>query len=78
MSLQGDLLEQARHLAKRERRRPKQASLRRAISTAYYYALIHLLVAETTRILMRAARVWEFCWRHCRTTAGSQVDTSYT
>ena len=52
MSLHGDLLEQARHLANRERRRPKQASLRRAISTAYY-ALYHLLVAETTRILIR-------------------------
>lgn len=52
MSLHGDLLDQARHLASRERRRPRQASLRRAISTAYY-ALYHLLVAEATRILIR-------------------------
>ena len=43
-----DLLEQARHLANRERRRPKQASLRRAVSTAYY-ALFHLLISEATR-----------------------------
>lgn len=40
-----DLLEQAEHLAKRERSRPKQASLRRAVSTAYY-ALFHLLISE--------------------------------
>ena len=52
MSLHRDLLDQARHLANRERRRPRQASLRRAISTAYY-ALYHLLVAEATRVLIR-------------------------
>jgi hypothetical protein len=41
-----DLLEQAHHLAKRdERKRPRQASLRRAISTTYY-ALFHLLIME--------------------------------
>ncbi len=45
MSFPGDLLDQARHLANRERTRPKQASLRRAVSTAYY-ALFHLLIAE--------------------------------
>lgn len=45
MSLAHDLLEQAEHLVKRERGRPKQASLRRAISTAYY-ALFHLLLEE--------------------------------
>jgi uncharacterized protein (UPF0332 family) len=43
-----DLLQQAFALARRERRRPKQASLRRAVSSAYY-ALFHLLVAETVR-----------------------------
>jgi hypothetical protein len=31
-----DLLEQAKHLANREKKRPRQASLRRAVSTAYY------------------------------------------
>jgi uncharacterized protein (UPF0332 family) len=46
MAFADDLLEQARHLAKRERKRPRQASLRRAISTAYY-ALFHPLVSET-------------------------------
>ena len=45
MSLHRDLLEQARHLANRERTRPRQASLRRAIS-ASYYALFHLLIYE--------------------------------
>jgi uncharacterized protein (UPF0332 family) len=45
MRLPEGLLEQAQHLAQREPKRPKQASLRRAISTAYY-ALFHLLVSE--------------------------------
>src|SRR5882724_5502829 len=48
MTFPEDLLEQARHLALREPRRPKQASLRRAVSTAYY-ALFHLLTSETVR-----------------------------
>jgi hypothetical protein len=42
------LLEQARHLASRERTRPRQASLRRAISTAYY-AMFHFLIRETVQ-----------------------------
>lgn len=44
MPLAQDLLEQARHLATREPKRPKQASLRRAVSTAYY-AVFHLLTS---------------------------------
>jgi uncharacterized protein (UPF0332 family) len=48
MAYPEDLLEQAQHLAQRERKRPKQASLRRAISSAYY-ALFHLLIAETVK-----------------------------
>src|ERR1700678_2198186 len=40
-----DLLQQAYDLANKEPTDPKQASLRRAISTAYY-ALFHLLVDE--------------------------------
>lgn len=45
MSLPHDLLEQARHLAAREPKKPRQASLRRAISAAYY-AIFHLLVSK--------------------------------
>jgi uncharacterized protein (UPF0332 family) len=45
MSLHADLLAQADSLARLETGRPKQASLRRAISAAYY-ALFHLLVRE--------------------------------
>src|SRR5260370_33786593 len=45
MAFHDDLLEQAQHLANRERKLPRQASLRRAISSAYY-ALFHLLIAE--------------------------------
>lgn len=51
MSLADDLLEQARHLAQRDVARPKQASLRRALSTAYY-ALFHLLVDGSRRFLL--------------------------
>lgn len=47
-SLPEHLLEQAGHLAQRERTRPRQASLRRAISTAYY-ALFHFLIRESVR-----------------------------
>src|SRR5277367_3991443 len=47
MPFPDDLLEQAKHLANRERRKPRQASLRRAVSTAYY-ALFHLLISEAT------------------------------
>lgn len=48
MTLQRDLLDQAEFLAKREPRRPRQASLRRAVSTSYY-ALFHLLTDEACR-----------------------------
>ncbi|MFO0796928.1 MAG: hypothetical protein U0804_05585 [Gemmataceae bacterium] len=45
MNLPVDLLEQAEYLAGRETRRPRQASLRRAVSAAYY-AVFHLLIHE--------------------------------
>jgi hypothetical protein len=50
MSLHTDLLRQARHLANLETRRPRQASLRRAVSAAYY-SLFHLLVDEATGMM---------------------------
>jgi hypothetical protein len=45
MSLAQDLLDQADHLINMDGASPKQASLRRAVSTAYY-ALFHLLIDE--------------------------------
>jgi len=54
MAYPNDLLEQARHLANREPKRPKQASLRRAVSTAYY-ALFHLLGVELAKNWKRVA-----------------------
>jgi hypothetical protein len=54
MSLHGDLLAQARFLVSHEPRRPRQASLRRAVS-ASYYALFHLLIHEATRMLVSGA-----------------------
>jgi hypothetical protein len=56
MALHHDLLEQARHLAMREPKRPRQASLRRSISAAYY-ALFHLLTTETAARLTPRAPV---------------------
>ena len=44
MTVHDDLLAQALHLASKEPRRPRQASLRRSVS-ASYYAVYHLLVA---------------------------------
>ena len=49
--LHDQLLEQAHQLATRERRRPRQGSLRRAVSAAYY-ALFHFLIDCSTRDLV--------------------------
>ncbi len=46
MSLHADLLDPAEQLAQLDPRRPKQANLRRAVSSAYY-ALFHLLALTT-------------------------------
>ena len=45
MPFADDLLLDAYHLAQRGGKNPKQSSLRRAVSTAYY-ALFHLLIAD--------------------------------
>lgn len=55
-TLHTQLLEQAKHLAHRERRRPKQASLRRAVSAAYY-AVFHLVTDEGARLVVRGSKV---------------------
>jgi len=47
MGFPDDLLELAQDLANLHPQSPHQASLRRAVSTAYY-ALFHLLISETT------------------------------
>jgi hypothetical protein len=47
------LLAQALHLAKRDRFRPEQANLRRAISTAYY-AMFHAIVGSASALLAGA------------------------
>jgi uncharacterized protein (UPF0332 family) len=64
MSFPEDLLQQAYDLAAKEPGEPKQASLRRAVSTAYY-ALFHLLIDEAVgkwaveRQRSRLARTFE-------------------
>jgi uncharacterized protein (UPF0332 family) len=45
MGFADDLLEQAYHLLNKDGEHPREASLRRAVSTAYY-ALFHLLIDE--------------------------------
>ena len=55
MSLHADLLKQANFLAKKEPKKPIQASLRRSIS-ASYYSLFHLLVDEATRLMLPGSR----------------------
>lgn len=54
MSLARDLLDQAEHLSQKEPTRPKQASLRRAVSAAYY-SVFHLLTDSAARWLVRGA-----------------------
>lgn len=54
MSLSSDLLAQARTLIAKEPKRPKQASLRRAVSTAYY-SLFHLLAEDAARAMFGGA-----------------------
>lgn len=51
MDLSRDLLGLAKQLASIGRTRPKQAALRRAISTAYY-AVFHFLIEQTTKHLV--------------------------
>ena len=48
MRFADDLFAQAQHLLTHDWRRPKQASLRRVISTAYY-AIFQLLIEESAR-----------------------------
>ena len=55
MSLAADLLEQALHLATRETNRPRQASLRRAVSAAYY-SLFHLVIDDAMKQLIAVPR----------------------
>lgn len=50
-----DLVAQARMLARCEAGRPKQATLRRTVSTAYY-GLFHFLIEESTNLLFGGAQ----------------------
>ena len=68
-----DLLDQAQTLAVIDKTRPRQASLRRAISTAYY-ALFHLLTiaaaGEWRRPRQRAALTRAFEHRRMKSACG--------
>jgi hypothetical protein len=56
VTLAADLLDQAAHLATLEPGRPKQASLRRSISSAYY-SMFHLIVDDASRFLIGSSRL---------------------
>lgn len=58
MMFHADLLAQAKHLATKESKRPRQASLRRAISAAYY-AVFHLLTSEAALLFAREDKFWQ-------------------
>ena len=71
LPIHADLLEQAKLLATCDKKRPKQANLRRAVSSTYY-ALFHLLVRDSTRRLLRGRSQAPF--RHGLARAFSHVD----
>ena len=68
MSLGDDLLVTARHLAKARPSKPRQADLRRAVSTAYY-AVFHALAHECadrfvgTNRVSRSREAWNQAYR---------------
>jgi uncharacterized protein (UPF0332 family) len=51
VSYASDLLHQAKHLANYEPKRPRQASLKRAVSAAYY-SLFHHLASEAALLML--------------------------
>ncbi len=74
-----DLLHQAMDLASKEKTRPRQASLRRAVSTSYY-ALFHLLIGDAVSLWkptrQRAALAREFDHRNMRDASAKAAKTS--
>lgn len=74
MRLGEDLLAQARYLVRHEPRRPKQATLRRSISTAYY-GLFHLLTDAAAHVVISGEGLKEFR-PLCRTGARPRDDES--
>lgn len=63
MALHDDLLEQAFALAQLDPKKPKQASLRRAVGTAYY-SLFHLLIDDAIRFLVGGSGAHRTALRH--------------
>ena len=71
MSLHSELLKQAGFLARKEPRKPTQASLRRSAS-ACHCALFHLLVDDATRLMLSENGVG----LRVLTGQGAQIDTT--
>lgn len=68
MSLASDLLDQASTLAGLDRMKPKQASLRRAISAAYY-SVFHLLIDDGARRITTNATLQPYVARSFQHTS---------
>jgi uncharacterized protein (UPF0332 family) len=89
LSLAQDHLTLARHLTTHEARRPRQATLRRSISTAYY-ALFHLLTEAAAQSLVGKTGLGELRYlvergfdhgamrQCCRTFAAGNLPASMT
>jgi uncharacterized protein (UPF0332 family) len=73
VSLPHDLLDQAKHLCRKEPKRPKQSSLRRGVSTAYY-ALFHLLVDAACNRLVSGSGTSREQLRHVLARAFSHAE----
>jgi uncharacterized protein (UPF0332 family) len=78
VALANDLISTARHLAHLHQRRPRQADLRRAISTAYY-ALFHGL-AEVAAVRLvgsgsvaQSSQAWARVYRHLNHQAAKKA-----
>ena len=76
MEFADELLELARDLANLHPEHPRQANLRRAMSTAYY-AIFHLLISETTlnwrRVELRAQLGRVFEHGKMKTASGAKI-----
>lgn len=62
MTIHRDLLLQARRLARLDPKRPRQANLRRAVSSAYY-ALFHYLTDQACRMMI-GTQLAQLPYRH--------------
>ena len=79
MTFHGDLVTQARRLATLDPKRPNQANLRRAVSSAYY-ALFHCLADDGAKRLSRApakSPLWQLVQRKYDHKAMKEISLAF-